>query len=151
MLGLKAIKPSFSFGRMRALRLRNYVYLPLLAFLIVLVCFLLYHYPRSLERGVTKGVLLRHKSTVSILYILLIRFLLISIIAYIWIPQLLPQLFEALEFYLVPIGDWFRWLMSTFLKIRFGFELCMKICFLGVLILPCYTCYLDWKVEPLFD
>ncbi|KAG4933626.1 hypothetical protein JHK87_047628 [Glycine soja] len=63
MLGLKAIKPSFSFGRMRALRLRNYVYLPLLAFLIVLVCFLLYHYPRSLERGVTKGVLLRHKST----------------------------------------------------------------------------------------
>ena len=83
MLGLKAIKPSFSFGRMRALRLRNYVYLPLLAFLIVLVCFLLYHYPRSLERGVTKGVLLRHKSTVSILYILLIRFLLISIIAYI--------------------------------------------------------------------
>ena len=138
MLGLKAIKPSFSFGRMRALRLRNYVYLPLLAFLIVLVCFLLYHYPRSLERGVTKGVLLRHKSTVSILYILLI-------------PQLLPQLFEALEFYLVPIGDWFRWLMSTFLKIRFGFELCMKICFLGVLILPCYTCYLDWKVEPLFD
>ncbi|KAG4940464.1 hypothetical protein AAZX31_16G054000 [Glycine max] len=48
---------------MRALRLRNCVYLPLLAFLIVSVCFLLYHYPRSLERGVTKVVLLKHRST----------------------------------------------------------------------------------------
>ncbi|CAJ1790771.1 unnamed protein product [Sphenostylis stenocarpa] len=48
---------------MRGLRLRNSVYLSLVAFFIVLVCFLLYHYPSSIERGVRKVVLLKHTST----------------------------------------------------------------------------------------
>ncbi|XP_020208262.1 uncharacterized protein At4g15970 [Cajanus cajan] len=42
---------------MRALRLSQSLYLTLLAFLIVLLCFLLYHCPTSLQKGVKKVVL----------------------------------------------------------------------------------------------
>ncbi|KAK7354330.1 hypothetical protein VNO80_19790 [Phaseolus coccineus] len=48
----------FAFGRMR-----NSVYLSLLAFFFMLVCLLLYHCPGSLERSVRKVVLFKHTST----------------------------------------------------------------------------------------
>ncbi|KAK7395900.1 hypothetical protein VNO78_16488 [Psophocarpus tetragonolobus] len=48
---------------MRVLRLKNFVFLPLLAVLIVLACFLLYQCPSSLEKGIRKGVLFKHLST----------------------------------------------------------------------------------------